>query len=135
LSNCQFTISPKPPGGSTISCAQQIGSGTTPVAVSAQLFGLSPSTTYTVRLTASDAQGTSTGAPITFRTLPPPPRISELSVSVTRRHGRRQGSVRLTASQPVTLAFGFERKHGKRWVALKRTATARWVGPERRRSA
>ncbi len=125
LSGCQFTISPKPPGGSTLSCAQQIGSGTTPVTVSAQLLGLSPSKTYTVRLTATDAQGQSTGAPITFRTLPPPPLISRLSVGVSRRHGHRHGSVKLTLSQAATLGVAFEGKKGRRWVLLKRTMTAR----------
>jgi hypothetical protein len=125
LSGCQFTISPKPPGGSTLSCAQQIGSGTTPVAVSAQLLGLSSSTTYTVRLSASDAQGQSTGTPTTFRTLPPLPRISGFGAKVVRRHGRRQGSIILQVSQAVTLMVTFEQKQGKRWVALKRTVSAK----------
>ena len=125
LSGCQFTISPKPPGGSTISCTQQIGSGTSPVPVSAQLLGLSPSTTYTVRLSAADAQGQSTGAPITFRTLPPPPQVSGFAAKVVRRHGRRQGSVSLKVSEAATLVVTFEQKKGKRWVALKRTASAK----------
>lgn len=42
-----------------------------------------------------------------------------------RRHGRGQGSVKLTVSQAATLTFGFERRKGKRWVALTRTLTAR----------
>ena len=125
LSGCQFTISPTPPGGAAISCAQQIGSGTTPVPVSARLLGLSPSTTYTVRLTASDAQGQATGGPVTFSTLPPPPRISGLGAKVVRRHGRRQGSITLKVSEAATLIVTFEQKTGKRWVTLKRTASAK----------
>ena len=125
LSGCQFTISPTPPGGSTISCTQQIGSGTSPVPVSARLHGLSPSTTYTVRLTASDAQGQSTGGPITFRTLPPLPQISGFGAKVVRHHGRRQGSITLKVSEAATLIVTFEQKKGKRWVALNRTASAR----------
>ena len=93
--------------------------------MSAQLLGLSPSTTYTVRLTASDAQGQSTGGPITFRTLPPPPRISGFGAKVVRRHGRRQGSITLKVSEAATLIVTFEQKQGKRWVALKRTASAK----------
>ena len=81
--------------------------------------------TYTVRLIATDAQGPSTGAPITFRTLPPPPRISKLGVRITRRHGRRQAALRLTVSQAAIVLFGFEHKQAKRWVPLKRTLTAR----------
>ncbi len=86
---------------------------------------MSPSTTYTVRLSATDAQGQSTGAPITFRTLPPPPRISGFAAKVVRRHGRRQGSITLKVSEAVTLIVTFEQKKGKHWLALKRTASAK----------
>ncbi len=138
LTDCHFAVSPAPPGGSTISCAQQVGSGGTPVALTALLLGLNPLTTYTARLVAADAQGTSTGAPVSFTTLRarlPAPGISKLSVTITRRHGRRQGSVKLTLSQPATLAFTFQRGKGKRWVqssARSRLASAR---PGRRPSA
>jgi hypothetical protein len=129
LTDCHFAVFPAPPGGSMISCAQQVGSGGTPVAVTALLLGLNPLTTYTARLVAGDAQGTATGAPVSFTTLraglPAPPGISKLSVTITRRHGRRRGSVKLTLSQAATLAFGFERSKSNRWVTLKRTMTAR----------
>jgi hypothetical protein len=68
VSDCHFLIAPAPPGGGSIPCVQQIGGGSTPVAASANLAGLAPATTYTVALTASSAQGTSTGATVTFAT-------------------------------------------------------------------
>ncbi|HTA32912.1 MAG TPA: hypothetical protein VK721_05755 [Solirubrobacteraceae bacterium] len=68
ISGCQFTLSPAPPAGATIPCPQQIGAGSTPVAVSAPVGGLSPATTYTVTLTATSAQGSGTGTAVTFTT-------------------------------------------------------------------
>jgi hypothetical protein len=68
VSDCHFAISPASPSGAMVPCSQQVGSGSTPVAVSASLTGLAPSTTYTVTLTASSAQGSSSGSPVTFTT-------------------------------------------------------------------
>ena len=65
---CNFLVSPAPPSGASIPCSQQVGAGASPLAVSAALGGLSPATVYTVTLVASSAQGTSTGAPVTFTT-------------------------------------------------------------------
>jgi hypothetical protein len=68
VNDCHFAISPASPAGATVPCTQQIGSGPTPVAVSADLTGLSPSTAYTVTLNASSAQGSGSGSPVTFTT-------------------------------------------------------------------
>jgi hypothetical protein len=68
VSDCHFVIAPAPPAGGSNPCVQQIGGGSTPVAVSASLAGLSPASTYTATLVASSAQGTSTGAPVAFAT-------------------------------------------------------------------
>lgn len=68
VSDCQFAISPPSPTGATVPCTQQIGSGSTPVAVSTNLTGLSPATTYTVTLSASSSQGSSSGSSVTFTT-------------------------------------------------------------------
>jgi hypothetical protein len=66
IAECHFTVSP----GGTVPCAQQVGAGSAPLAVSAALSGLTAATTYTVVLVASSAQGSSSGAPVTFTTLP-----------------------------------------------------------------
>jgi hypothetical protein len=64
ITECHFTISP----GGSIPCTQQVGAGSAPLAVSAPLSGLTASTTYTVTLVAASAQGSSTGAAVTFTT-------------------------------------------------------------------
>jgi hypothetical protein len=113
LTDCHFVISPAPPGGSTISCAQQLGAGTLPVPVSAQLQGLRPSTRYTASLLAANAQGPSLGSAVTFTTLPPAPRISALTVPATvhkhRRRHARPAAISLRVSQAATLQFSFDR--------------------------
>jgi hypothetical protein len=65
---CQFTIAPAPPAGATIPCAQQVGAGGSPVAVTAPLSDLSPATTYTVTLFASNSAGQAGGLPASFTT-------------------------------------------------------------------
>ena len=52
---------------------QAIGDGDDPVAASASLTGLQPSTTYHYRLVATSVIGTVTGADQTITTSPPPP--------------------------------------------------------------
>src|SRR4029077_8771408 len=58
--------------GSIASCSALPGSGRTPVAVSAQITGLSPNTVYHFRITAANSGGTSSGEDQTFRSGEPP---------------------------------------------------------------
>jgi hypothetical protein len=70
VTDCHFQVAPAPSGGDpNVPCEQQVGAGSTPVAVSALLSGLSPATTYTFTLMATSAQGSSSGSPVTFVTL------------------------------------------------------------------
>jgi hypothetical protein len=71
INDCHFAVSPAPPAGASIPCAQQVGAGSTPVAVSSAIGGLSPATTYTVTLQASSAQGSTSGSAVTFVTASP----------------------------------------------------------------
>ncbi len=122
VTGCYFTISPAPPGGPTISCAQQLQPVGTPVSVSAQLAGLNPSTRYTVQLVASNAQGTSTGGPVSFTTWPPPPTITALKVAKTIHRGSarhpKQAAFAFRLSQPSQVLVQFARLKGRRWVSL-----------------
>ena len=68
VTECHFTVVPAPPGGASIPCQQQVGAGSVPVAVSAAIAGLTPATTYAVTLTASSAQGSASGSPVSFVT-------------------------------------------------------------------
>jgi hypothetical protein len=126
VSDCHFDVVPAPPGGSSVPCVQQVGAGSTPVAVSAGVGGLAPSTTYTVTLVASSAQGTSSGAavPFTTATVGPGARgslsVTHVVVSPGRFHRGRHAatisrakagpigttiSFRLSAAASVTLSF------------------------------
>jgi hypothetical protein len=69
---CRFEYGVSPSLGSSTPCTPDPGSGSAAVAVSAALSGLVPGTTYSYRLVATDANGTSTGTTETF-TVPPPP--------------------------------------------------------------
>src|SRR6202023_3579353 len=53
---------------SSASCSKLPGMGTSAVAVSASLKGLSPNTTYRFRISATSLSGTSKGAELTFKT-------------------------------------------------------------------
>jgi hypothetical protein len=65
---CYFVVIQLPPSGAPYPCQQQVGAGSTPMAVSANLTGLLPATTYTATLVASSEQGTGMGATVTFTT-------------------------------------------------------------------
>jgi hypothetical protein len=66
---CTFEYGATEAYGSTKACSALPGKGTTPVAVSASLGGLSPNTTYHFRVAAVNANGTSAGQDATFTTL------------------------------------------------------------------
>jgi hypothetical protein len=120
LSDCHFLISPAPPGGATAPCAEQVAVADSPAPVSALLQGLSPATTYTVKLVAANLAGQTSGSPVTFTTLPEAPVISKLKV-----HGKpRKKTITLRLSQPATLNFTFARKKGKKYVVVRMSMSA-----------
>ena len=73
--NANSNTAKRPPTGKTASCASLPGSGTSPVAVSATLTGLTANTTYHFRISATNAGGTSKGSDETFKTLPNAPTV------------------------------------------------------------
>ena len=75
VTKCEFEYGTTNAYGSTASCASLPGSGTSPVAVSASLTGLTANTTYHFRISATNAGGTSKGADETFTTLPGAPTV------------------------------------------------------------
>lgn len=75
ITSCQFEYGTDTTYGESIPCTQtpaQIGAGSNSVPVSATLTGLSPNTTYHVRLSAGNANGRNYSAEETFRTVGPP---------------------------------------------------------------
>jgi len=75
---CYFEYGPTSAYGATVPCTQSAGAGTAPVAVSANLTGLSPNSTYHVSLVATNAGGgtvpyTASDASFTTPVAPLPP--------------------------------------------------------------
>jgi hypothetical protein len=68
VSDCQFEYGTSKPLGSKSPCSPSPGSGESPVAVSAPATGLSPRTTYHVRVLATNPGGTSFSREVTFVT-------------------------------------------------------------------
>ncbi len=66
VTECQFEYGPTNAYGSSAACSQMVGSGTSPVAVSAWVSGLSASGSYYFRISATNADGMSKGSESTF---------------------------------------------------------------------
>jgi hypothetical protein len=71
VSDCHFEYGTTTSYGSSAACSSLPGSGTSPVAVSASVTGLSVTTTYHFRISATSAEGTSTGSDQAFTTTIP----------------------------------------------------------------
>ncbi|HWY17667.1 MAG TPA: hypothetical protein VNY27_03025 [Solirubrobacteraceae bacterium] len=87
VSSCQFEYGTDTTYGQSVPCAQsaaQIGSGTSPVPVSAALSGLQPNTSYHFRLDVGNANGTNQGQDQTFTTLGPPTDTGVASTDQTK---------------------------------------------------
>jgi outer membrane protein assembly factor BamB len=69
VSECKLEYGTTNAYGSSASCSPSPASGTSPVAVSASIAGLSASTTYHFRIVATSAGGTSKGSDQAFTTL------------------------------------------------------------------
>jgi hypothetical protein len=75
-------------------CSSLPASGSSPVAVTAQLEGLSAKTTYHFRIVASNQGGTSSGGDRSFTTLPNPPAVGLMNPSA----GPESGGTEVTIS-------------------------------------
>jgi phospholipase C len=79
VSDCRFEYGTSVFYEASIPCSSLPGSGTSPVAVSAQISGLSANTTYHFRILATNEGGTSAGQDASFATLPEAPRVTAVS--------------------------------------------------------
>ena len=97
VSECKFEYGTTNSYGSSASCSSLPGSGTSAVAVSAPVTGLSANTTYHFRISATNAGATSKGADETFKTLP--------SLTVTTA-SLPEGSLGVAYSQTLAASGG-----------------------------
>jgi hypothetical protein len=106
LVNCQFEVGTTAQAGfpRTIPCESD-PSGSTPSPVEARISGLQPDTIYRARLSATNTNGASEGATITFRTAGPP------EITEVRARDANQTSAILEAvvdPRGFTTSFQFE---------------------------
>jgi subtilase family serine protease len=69
ITECKFEYGTSTKYGSSVSCAALPGSGSSPVAVSAKVAGLTPNTEYHFRVVTKSSGGTVEGVDVTFKTL------------------------------------------------------------------
>jgi hypothetical protein len=81
VSECKLEYGTTTAYGSSAPCSPSPGSGTIPVAVSASVTGLAANTTYHIRISATNASGTSKGSDQPFTTLPNPPAVVTAAAS------------------------------------------------------
>ena len=148
VSDCHFELSPAPPAGAVVPCAQQVGAGGSPVAVSAVVTGLTRGTGYTYDLLATNAHGTITAGPSTFQTAgtpttgappgaPGPIKLTDLRQTATRwREGSRRAGIsaltdatRRRTRSPLGTTFGFRLNESAAVrMNFTQTASGRRVG-------
>jgi phosphodiesterase/alkaline phosphatase D-like protein len=68
VTECEFEYGTSTSYGSKAPCKSLPGSGTSPVAVSANVTALTPNTEYHYRFSATNAAGTAKGEDVTFKT-------------------------------------------------------------------
>ena len=81
VTDCHFEYGASPAYGSSVPCAISPGSGSSPVAVSAQLTGLSAKSAYHFRIVATNTGGTDLGGEQAFTTATAVPIGETLSAS------------------------------------------------------
>jgi hypothetical protein len=101
VSDCHFEYGATASYGKSAACKPAPGSGTSPIAVSAAVEGLTPGTTYHFRIVATSAAGRSEGADSSFATTAPPPLplVSPLPLATTGASA--SGAASSTGAQSV----------------------------------
>ncbi len=94
ITDCHFDYGTSTSYGLAAPCEETVGSGTSPVSVTANLQGLAPDTVYHFRLDASNAQGTNNrDRDMTFTTLGPPRIDSESAANITHTTAELRGQI------------------------------------------
>ncbi len=89
VTSCQFEYGTSTAYGHTAACVPAPGSGSSPVAVSTDLSGIAPQTTYHYRLTAGNSKGVNAGSDGTFTT---PVAVEEVQTEAASNVGKSAGT-------------------------------------------
>jgi hypothetical protein len=111
VKSCTFEYGQSLPSGTTATCSPAtIAAGTSPVAVSATVTGLSAGTKYTFKLTATNADGTRESSTLTFETTKAalkPKIVIEAPGSVTETGATLKGTVNPEGSEVKSCSFEY----------------------------
>ncbi len=108
VSKCELEYGTSSAGESSVACSSLPGSGTSPVAVSAPITGLSADTTYHYRISATNSGGTSKGSEQTFKTLPNPPTVTTgAAFSITQTSATLEATVNPNGGEVKTCEFEY----------------------------
>jgi len=94
VTECEFEYGTSAKYGSKVPCKSLPGSGTSPVAVSAKVTGLTPNSEYHFRVVTLSSGGTIEGPDVTFKTL----KVAAPSVETKAASGVGEASATLNAS-------------------------------------
>jgi len=84
VSKCEFEYGETTSYGSKVSCSSMPGSGSSAVAVSSPITGLTNTRTYHFRVVATNKEGMSVGSDETFKTLGPPTVLTEKASPISQ---------------------------------------------------
>ncbi len=109
VTECKFEYGTTTEYKSTpVSCTSLPGNGTSAVAVSAPLTGLTPNTTYHFRVSATNSSGTSKGSDETFKTLPNAPTVvSEPAASIAQTTATFKATVNPNGGEVTECKFEY----------------------------
>ncbi len=116
VTTCNFEYGTGTAYGKTAPCSTLPGSGTSAVAVSVALTGLTANTTYHFRISATNAGDTSTGSDETFKTLPNPPTVEAKPASLlTQTSATLNGAVNPEGAEvsKCEVEYGTDTAYGK----------------------
>jgi hypothetical protein len=110
VSDCHFDYGTSTAYGQSVPCAEspaEIGTGSEPVEVHADLSGLAVGTSYHFRLLAANANGSRAGSDETFTTLPPPAITGETASNLTATTADLNANVNPGGSELTTCEFQY----------------------------
>jgi phosphodiesterase/alkaline phosphatase D-like protein len=115
VEDCHFEYGTSTSYGFNLACSSLPGSGSSPVAVSASLLGLSANTSYHFRIVAGNAGGTSYGGDQPLRTPPKPPKvITGAASSITQTSATLNATVNPNGGEVSScmLEYGMSTSYG-----------------------
>jgi len=107
VSECKFEYGTSTAYGSSAPCTPAAGSGTSPVAVSATVGGLTPRTTYHFRVVASNAGGTTIGGDESLATIANAPKVEVGNPTSTATEATLVGSVNPNGAEVSECKFEY----------------------------